>query len=150
MTNDQEKARPDKRIVRARRLRRRQTEAEKLLWYHLRNKRLVGYKFRRQHPIETYIVDFFCDAARLVIEIDGGGHTEPSQRAYDNERTSRLEELGLRVMRFWNDDVLTNTNQVLEVILEDLEYFTSPCPSPRRRGDSDREQDHGLPSSCPE
>ena len=140
MTSDQEKAKPDKLIVRARRLRQRQTEAEKLLWFHLRNKRLGGYKFRRQHPIDTYIVDFFCDAARIVIEIDGGGHTEPSQIAYDNERTSQLEELGLRVMRFWNDDVLTNTNQVLEVILEAV---ASPCPSPRRRGDSDRLQDRG-------
>ena len=141
MTSGQDKTKPDKLIVQARRLRQRQTEAEKLLWYHLRNKRLGGYKFRRQHPFDTYIVDFFCDAARLVIEIDGGGHTEPSQMAYDHERTSRLEELGLRVMRFWNDDVLTNTNQVLEAILEAVQYFTSPWPSPPRRGDSDRLQD---------
>ena len=114
MAKKHEKVKSDELVVRARRLRQRQTEAEKLLWYHLRNKRLGGYKFRRQHPIGGYIVDFFCDAAHLVVELDGGGHNEPGQIDYDHIRTSKLEERGLHVLRFWNDDVLTDTNQVLD------------------------------------
>lgn len=137
MANKHEKAQPDELLARARRLRQRQTEAEKLLWYHLRNKRLGGYKFRRQHPIGGYIVDFCCDGAHLVVELDGGGHNEPGQIGYDHIRTSKLEERGLHVLRFWNDDVLTDTNQVLEIILATIENLTSPCPSPRRRGDAD-------------
>lgn len=98
---------------------------------HLRARRLGGHKFRRQHTVDKYIVDFFCDDARLVIELDGGGHNEPRQKNYDNCRTVALEELDLRVLRFWNDEVLLNTELVLEAILEAVENFPSPCPSPR-------------------
>jgi len=114
------------RIVRARQLRRRQTDAEKLLWSHMRARRLGGYKFRRQHPVGPFVVDFYCEAARLVIELDGGGHNEPDQRVYDQERTRILEQLGLRVVRFWNNDVLVATEWVLEAILSALEVSTSP------------------------
>ncbi len=127
---------PEHHVGRARRLRRRQTDAESPLWHHLRARRLGDRKFRRQHTITKYIVDFYCDDARLVVELDGGGHNEPRQQDYDRQRTRALEELGLRVLRFWNDEVLLHTEQVLEVILEALENVPSPCPSPRRRGDS--------------
>ena len=127
---------PEHHVGRARRLRRRQTDAESRLWHHLRARRLGGRKFRRQHTIDKYIVDFYCDEARLVIELDGGGHNEPGQRDYDRQRTVALEELGLRVLRFWNDEVLLQTELVLAVILEALENVPSPCPSPAGRGDS--------------
>ena len=127
---------PEQHVARARHLRRRQTDAERRLWHHLRTRRLGGHKFRRQHTIGKYIVDFYCEDARLVIELDGGGHNEPQQKAYDKRRTSTLEQLGLTVLRFWNHELLLNTEQVLEVILEALENVPSPCPSPRGRGDS--------------
>ena len=127
---------PQKNVGRARSLRRRQTDAERCLWHHLRARRLSGHKFRRQHTIDKYIVDFCCDDAKLVIELDGGGHNDPQQRDYDQQRTLTLESLGLRVLRFWNDEVLLHTAQVLEVILEAVEDGPSPCPSPLGRGDS--------------
>jgi very-short-patch-repair endonuclease len=127
---------PKKNVGRARRLRRQQTDAERCLWHRLRARRLGGHKFRRQHTLDEYIVDFYCDDARLVIEVDGGGHNEPHQKGYDQQRTLTLEELGLRVLRFWNDEVLLHTEQVLEVILAAVENVPSPCPSPAGRGDS--------------
>lgn len=127
---------PKDHVSRARRLRREQTDAERRLWNYLRARRLGGYKFRRQHTIDRYIVDFYCDDARLVIEVDGGNHNEPRQKDYDRQRTMTLEKLGLRVLRFWNDEVLLYTEQVLETILEALGNVPSPCPSPHGRGDS--------------
>ena len=117
---------PVKHVARARRLRRQQSDAERLLWHHLRARRLGGFKFRRQHTIDKYIVDFYCDDARLVIEVDGGSHNEPNQKDYDRQRTLTLEKLGLRVLRFWNHEVLLHTEQVLEMILEALENVPSP------------------------
>ena len=99
-------------LDKARQLRRRMTDAERALWYHLRACRLDGLKFRRQHPIPPYVVDFYCDAARLVIELDGSQHTEER----DLHRTRFLESRGLTVLRFWNDDVLLRTQAVLEVV----------------------------------
>ena len=113
-------------IVRARQLRRRQTDAETRLWYHLRGRRLGGHELRRQHPVGPFIVDFYCEAARLVIEVDGGGHNEPGQRAYDRRRAMVLERLGLRVVRCWNDEVLIHTEAVLEEILSVFEDVFSP------------------------
>jgi len=80
----------------------------------------MGVKFRRQHPVEGYIVDFYCLEARLVVELDGGGHVEESQARYDAERTLALERAGIRVLRFWNPDVLQNVGGVLEMILAAL------------------------------
>ena len=94
-----------------RRLRREQTEAESLLWQNLRAKRLGGAKFRRQHLIGDHIVDFCCLRSRLVIEIDGGQHTEDTEN--DAARTARLEARGFKVIRFWNDNVLRNLEGVL-------------------------------------
>jgi very-short-patch-repair endonuclease len=103
---------------RARDLRRGQTNAEVVLWQLLRRRNLNGLKFRRQHPLGGFIVDFFCEKARLVVELDGGGHAEAGQTGYDAQRTVRLERLGVRVLRFWNRDVLLNAEGVLERILE--------------------------------
>ena len=80
----------------------------------------MGVKFRRQHPAEGYIADFYCLEARLVVELDGGGHAEESQERYDAERTVALERAGIRVLRFWNTDVLQNAEGVLEMILAAL------------------------------
>ena len=96
-------------------LRTNQTDAESRLWYHLRDRRSQGWKFRRQHILQGYIVDFVCLERKLIIELDGGQHAE--QEAYDNRRTRVLEKDGFKVIRFWNNEVLTNTEGVLEMIL---------------------------------
>jgi very-short-patch-repair endonuclease len=88
---------------------------------------LAGFKFRRQHPLGGFVVDFFCERARLAIELDGGGHAEKEQAAYDTRRTERLGEMGVRVLRFWNLDVMTNLDGVVEVILKEIER-TPPSP----------------------
>jgi len=90
---------------RARELRRDSTEAEHRLWSHLRNKSL-GVKFRRQHPIGPFIVDFFSLEAKLVVEIDGGQHDEDDKRRADESRTKFLEDRSYRILRFWNNEVL--------------------------------------------
>jgi very-short-patch-repair endonuclease len=104
--------------IRARQLRRTSTDAERHLWRYLRLKHLKAYKFRRQYPIAGYIVDFVCLPAMLVVEIDGGQHLDACD--YDARRTHTLESKGFRVMRFWNDEVLQRTDDVLEVIWRHL------------------------------
>jgi very-short-patch-repair endonuclease len=86
-------------LARAREMRRPQTPAEATLWRALRNRR-YGYKFRRQHPIERFIVDFYCAEAKLCLEIDGPSHLEPAQQAYDEARTAYLESLGYHLIRY--------------------------------------------------
>ena len=102
-----------------RNLRKNMTPAEQRLWKHLRGKRLGGYCFRRQQPLGQYILDFVCVDAKLVIEIDGGQHAE--QTAYDETRTRYLQNLGFTVIRFWNNEVLQQTDAVLTAILHKLE-----------------------------
>src|SRR5438132_10359901 len=97
----------------ARRLRRDSTDTEWHLWAVLRDRRLAGYRFRRQHPIGNFIVDFACTRHRLVIEADGSQHMDD---AADQQRTALLEAEGWRVIRFWDNDVLTNTEGVIHVI----------------------------------
>lgn len=99
----------------ARRLRGAPTEAEKRLWSRLRGKQMGGIRFRRQHPIGPYVVDFFCAEAKLVIEADGGQHAEDGPA-----RTAWLEACGYRVIRFWNNDILSNTDGVLLLIIQAL------------------------------
>jgi very-short-patch-repair endonuclease len=94
------------------------TDAEQLLWRHLRSRQLAGRKFRRQQPMGRFIVDFVCFGKRLVIELDGGQHSEPIQSAYDMGRTIWLENEGYRVLRFWDHDVLKNLDSVKEVIFQ--------------------------------
>ena len=96
---------------RARELRRTMTESERLLWSHLRNRQLGGLKFRRQHPIGPFIVDFYCAAKRLVVEVDGRIHEGQGDR--DAVRTENLEEHGYRVIRFRNERVLADVESVL-------------------------------------
>jgi len=100
----------------ARTLRANQSEAEARLWYHLRSRRLEGEKFVRQLQIDRYIADFACRTARLAIEVDGGQHN--SQR--DAGRTEIIETYGYRVLRYWNQDVLADTDAVLEAIRHEL------------------------------
>jgi very-short-patch-repair endonuclease len=97
-------------------LRKNQTDAEAVLWRHLRNRQLGGFKFRRQHSFPPYIVDFVCIEKRLVVELDGGQHANATEA--DERRTKFLEQKGFSVVRFWNNDALGNTEAVLERILE--------------------------------
>lgn len=112
----------------ARQLRHRSTKAEQQLWRALRNRQIAGAKFRRQHAIGAYIVDFVCLERKLVIEVDGGQHLQ--QVEHDEKRTAFLESKGLRVLRFWNHDVLQQTTVVLEVICRALTEKTAPSPQP--------------------
>jgi very-short-patch-repair endonuclease len=100
--------------TRARRLRNEGTDAERRLWHFLRHQQLAGHKFRRQHPLASYIVDFVCLPAHLVIELDGGQHLD--ELIYDEVCTHVLERQGYRVLRFWNDDVLLRTSDVVAEI----------------------------------
>ena len=115
-------------LDRARSLRHLSTDAEKRLWAGLRGRRLDGWKFRRQTWIGSYIVDFVCIEARLVIEADGGQHADAI--GYDAQRSAWLAGEGFRVLRFWNGDVLTNTEGVLRTILAELRA-TTPHPPTR-------------------
>jgi very-short-patch-repair endonuclease len=115
-------------IATARRLRRTQTDAERVLWSRLRDRRLDGWKFKRQVPIDRYVVDFCCADARIVVELDGGQHDEKANE--DAERTKVLEAFGYLVLRFWNNDVLSNTEGVLETILSTLTQLRSSPPHP--------------------
>ena len=110
-------------------LRTNATEAEIRIWYFLSNRQFAKYKFRRQHSIGVYIVDFVCLMEKLIVEIDGGHHAERTQ--YDERRTITLRAKGFRILRFWNNDVLNNTDAVLETILAELTARPSPSPSPR-------------------
>ena len=89
------------------------------MWYHLRAKRLRGWKFRRQVPLDQYVVDYLCERARLIVEIDGGQHDE--RRSADAARTQKLTAMGYRVMRFWNNEVTENLEGVLTVLLDSVE-----------------------------
>jgi len=105
-------------------LRKRSTLAEQMLWKRLRMKQVEGLKFRRQQPVEKYIVDFVCFEKRIVIEVDGGQHAE--DRSHDEERDRCLQQNGFKVLRFWNNEVFNNAEGVLESIREVC--LTSPSP----------------------
>ena len=100
----------------ARDLRSRMTDAEALLWMLLRNRRIAGAKFRRQHPEGRYILDFYCDEKKLGIELDGGQHGEAVE--YDQQRDDWLQIQGIRMLRFWNNQMLTETEAVMEAIYQ--------------------------------
>lgn len=117
-------------LQRAREMRRRPTEPERRLWQRLRGKQLDGYKFRRQHPIDRFIVDFYCHAALIAVEIDGESHA--NQQEYDRERTAWLESAGLRVIRFTNNEVMHNMEGVLVTIIESCK---NPHLSPPPQGE---------------
>ncbi|MEK6699215.1 MAG: DUF559 domain-containing protein [Nitrospirota bacterium] len=116
-------------VANARSLRKRSTDAERLLWKHLRLRGLSGCKFRRQQPIGEYIVDFVCFEKRVVIELDGGQHTE--QVDYDEKRSAWLRKRGYRILRYWNHNVLKSPDVVTSHILKELEGLPpSPLSSP--------------------
>jgi NAD+ synthetase len=121
-------------LERIRQLRKNQTNAEQLLWALIRDRQLANHKFRRQHPLPPYIADFYCHEAKVVIELDGGQHHEDQALMYDAQRTKYLEEQGLSVLRFANQDVLTKTQLVLETLYSFLES-TGPHPNPLPEGE---------------
>jgi very-short-patch-repair endonuclease len=118
-------------LEQSRALRKNHTDVENALWYHLRARRMQGIKFRRQHPIPPYTVDFYCDVAKLVIELDGSQHGAELDRG----RTEFLHRRGLRIMRFGNFDVIENKVGVLDAIWQAVAPFAPhPNPSPGGRG----------------
>src|SRR5258705_2836650 len=104
----------------ANKLRRRQTEAEQKLWSLLRNRQLKGKKFRRQHAITGYVADFYCHEAKLAIELDGNYHTTVEAGEYDASRTALLNECGITVLRFWNQEVINDPAKALQKISDHL------------------------------
>jgi very-short-patch-repair endonuclease len=122
---------PTDTLSNARMLRQAMTDAEQALWYHLRAGRFGGFKFRRQHPLPPYVVDFVCLGQLLVVELDGSQHSP----RIDAERNRFLERSGFRLLRFWNNDVLIQTKVVLTQIWSALHDRTlSPTPLPRGEG----------------
>jgi very-short-patch-repair endonuclease len=122
----------------ARELRKTQTDEEKFIWSLLRNRRLAACKFRRQHPLEPYVLDFYCHEKKLAIELDGGQHNTEKGRSGDQKRTRFIETHGIRVLRFWNHDVLQDTEAVLQAIWNALhadQGALAPNPSPKGRGE---------------
>jgi very-short-patch-repair endonuclease len=116
----------------ARELRKTQTDAEQRLWHRLRGARLGGFKFRRQHAVPPYVVDFFCASAKLVVELDGSQHSESA----DAVRSQFLQRQGFEILRFWDNDVLNKTESVLGELLALLQARTlTPSPSPGGRGE---------------
>ncbi len=101
---------------RARELRRNMTEAEKILWSRIRNKQINNTVFRRQHPIDIFIVDFYCHKHKLVIELDGGIHKHPDIQERDKNRSAEMEKYGLKIIRFTNNEILSDVNKVIEKI----------------------------------
>ena len=118
----------------ARTLRRNSTDAERILWSELRDHRLAGAGFRRQVPIEGYIADFVCHAARLVIELDGGQHFSDEAEQRDASRSMVIEAKGFHVLRFSNHDVMTNRDGVLEIIAAVIVARSPTLTLPRKRG----------------
>ena len=126
--------------LRARELRNQSTDAERHLWRHLRLHQLAGLKFRRQVPVVGYIADFVCPQVKLVIELDGGQHV--AQADSDEVRTQALKKHGYRVLRYWNDDVLLRTEDVLDDILRHakstpLQPSSSLCEREGAKGNSE-------------
>jgi very-short-patch-repair endonuclease len=122
---------PTRTLAYSRRLRREMTDAERKLWQYLRAGRFDGIKFRRQHPIPPYIADFCCVSARLIIELDGSQHSNE----VDAARVRYLESQGWRILRFWDNDALIQTEAVLDVIWNAISNRTlSPTPLPTGEG----------------
>lgn len=117
---------------RGREMRKSFTDVEMRLWQLLRGRNLQCFKFRRQHPLGPYIVELICLEKRLVIEVDGGQHVE--QARYDAKRSADLESAGYRLLRFWDNDVLTHTEEVMQAILSALDVSPHPSPLPVHTG----------------
>ncbi|MBT3877981.1 MAG: endonuclease domain-containing protein [Candidatus Scalindua sp.] len=117
-------------------LRKNMTKAEIILWSKLKGKQLKGLKFRRQHGINNYVVDFYCPESRLAIEIDGGVHYYNSRVTYDKQRQEEIEALGIKVLRYTNNDVVKN----LEDVLNDIIKTTTPLSPPSQGGDAGKDK----------
>jgi|SRR2546430_1617424 very-short-patch-repair endonuclease len=122
----------------AKRLRRQQIDAERILSFRLRGRRLAGWKFKRQVPIDRFIVDFVCADAKLMVELDGSQHADRTRQ--DEERTRTLEAMGYLVLRFWNNDVMRNLEGVLEEILNTVGQQSPEPPHPTPLPVGEREQ----------
>jgi very-short-patch-repair endonuclease len=131
----------------ARALRKNSTDAERILWSELRDHRLNGASFRRQAPIATYIADFVCHAAKLVIELDGGQHFSDTQEASDARRSAVIEAKGFRVLRFSNHDVMANRVGVLETIVAAVAARAPTLTLPRKREREEEQLPAGKRSS---
>ena len=126
---------------RARLLREKATEPERILWRHLRNRNFAGYKFRRQHPLDGYVLDFYCPSAKLAIELDGGGHNYRTGQIRDRTRSEFLARHGVVVLRFWNHQIRQELDSVLRANLvrtrgatakQSLTFILSLCERERR------------------
>jgi very-short-patch-repair endonuclease len=124
----------NKLIPLAKGLRTRTTETEQLLWRYLRNKHFGGFKFRRQQPIGTFIVDFVCFEKKIIIELDGGQHALPAEIQNYSRRDEWFESQGHKVLRFWDNEVLTNTQGVIEEIWTNCLNHPPLNPLPSREG----------------
>lgn len=122
----------------AKRLRREATPAERALWRRLKQRQLDHLKFRRQHPLGPYVLDFYCPELKLYVELDGGQHGFDNQRAHDNVRTAYLEGKGVRVVRFWNHEVLKDPVNVVDRIFHEAETIEV----------EQRATQSGIPSPC--
>jgi len=116
-------------VQRARGLRKKETWAEKLMWRWLRGRRFNGYKFRRQHPIGEYSLDFFCEEAELNVEIDGSQHGFPDQSEHDLKREAYLKERGIKTLRFWNSKLRREVQSIRDTIFNELQK-RAPHPLP--------------------
>jgi len=110
------------------------TNAERILWNHLRKFRSEGYIFRRQHPIDIFIADFYCHRLKLVVEVDGDIHLSDQAQEYDDSRTGELEKFGIRVIRFTNEQVIKNQ----ELVIEQIKIHLAELSSPSLPGEGDR------------
>jgi very-short-patch-repair endonuclease len=123
--------------ARARKLRRTSSEVEKRLWSKLRDSRLDGLSFRRQHPAGPYVLDFYCPLLRLAIELDGSQHAFRRQQLHDERRTAWLRACGVTELRFWNNEVTQNISGVLQTIIVAAEKLRGLASTPTRRWRAD-------------
>jgi len=132
-------------VLIARTLRRDATDAERKLWFHLRNRQADRTKFRRQVPIGRYVVDFCCLHAKLIVELDGSQHAD---NVSDEERTRYLATHGFRVLRFWNNDVNDNLEGVIETIIAEAVARRQPLTYPLPKGEEEFAEALPTPSTC--
>jgi very-short-patch-repair endonuclease len=142
-------------IERARALRQKQTWAERLMWSWLRDCRFSAYKFRRNHPLGRYFLDFYCHEASLSIELDGGQHGHPEHQAHDAERTQFLASMGIKELRFWNSKLRREKQAIRDTIFRELQSrsphplpeYTRPMPPPETgKGKSESPESPESPS----
>ncbi len=117
---------------RAKELRLNPTAAERIIWETLRNKKMLGLRFKHQHPIDIFIADFYCHSLKLVIEVDGEIHNTEENKEYDDSRTAEFENYGITVLRFTNDDVLNNIEMVRDVIASKCKKLMRKMKLPSR------------------